>query len=196
MVTTLLIGHTPDWKGRNRQLANEPLIRIPLAKQDQFLSVIDLNKGIIYKVAQAYCKNAEDRKDLIQEIMVQLWQSFDRYNEQFRYSTWIYRIALNVAISFYRKDTRRKTIAGPIPPGDLLELHTDESDDTESDISLLQKFLGELKELDKALMLLYLEGKSYQQIAEILGLSSSNVATKLGRIKEQLKRKFFALKPQ
>ncbi|QHV97520.1 RNA polymerase sigma factor [Spirosoma endbachense] len=165
-----------------------------LAKQDRFLSVIETNKGIIYKVANAYCKDGENRKDLVQEIIVQLWQSFDQYNEQFKHSTWIYRVALNVAISFYRKDTRRQAIALPMSDDSLLTLNEAEPDDTEGNIDLLQRFLGELNELDRALMLLYLEERSHQQIAEILGLSSSNVATKISRIKEQLKRKFSTIK--
>lgn len=165
-----------------------------MTKQEQFLSVLETHKGIIYKVASAYCKDGEDRKDLVQEIMVQLWQSFDQYNEQYKHSTWIYRIALNVAISFYRKTTRRKTISEPILYSNLLDIKETEPDETESNISLLQNFLAELKELDKALMLLYLEENSHQQIAEILGLSTSNVATKISRIKEQLKRKFSVLK--
>ena len=83
----------------------------PTGKQDQFLSVIQSNRGIIYKVANAYCNNAEDRKDMVQEIVLQLWRAFDRYNAEYKYSTWVYRIALNVAISFYRKESSRKKIS-------------------------------------------------------------------------------------
>ena len=77
-------------------------------KTDLFLSVIETHKGIIYKVANSYCKDTENKKDLVQEIVLQLWKSFDSYNNQFKHSTWIYRIALNVAISYYRKEERRK----------------------------------------------------------------------------------------
>ena len=86
-------------------------------KTDRFLSVIEINKGIIYKITNSYCKDTEDRKDLIQEIISQLWKSFDNYSDQYKYSTWIYRIALNVAISFYRKENRRKTISSPLSEG-------------------------------------------------------------------------------
>ena len=75
-----------------------------MKKEDKFLSVIDNHRGILYKVANNYCKNSEDRKDLIQEIIYQLWKAFENYNPQFQYSTWIYRISLNTAISFYRKE--------------------------------------------------------------------------------------------
>ena len=76
---------------------------------DIFLYVIESNKGIIYKIAKSYCKDTEDRNDLVQEIILKLWLAFDTYNNEFKYSTWIYRIALNTAISNYRKEKVRKT---------------------------------------------------------------------------------------
>ena len=85
----------------------------PRQNTSLFLSVIENNKGIIYKVANSYCKDDEDRKDLVQEIIFQLWQSFGKYDDQYKLSTWMYRIALNVAISFYRKGSRRKDISIP-----------------------------------------------------------------------------------
>lgn len=161
---------------------------------EKFLLVLQTHKGIIYKVANAYCKDAEDRNDLVQEIMIQLWKSFDNYNEQFRYSTWIYQIALNVAISFYRKESRRQEMANPINDSILNFTDTSISDEIEENISILHQFIAELKELDKALMLLYLEEKSYKEIAEIIGISETNVATKLGRIKASIKQKFLKIK--
>lgn len=155
-----------------------------------FLSVISSHKGILYKIANSYCKESEDRKDLVQEIMIQLWKSFDNYNSQYQYSTWIYRIALNVAISFYRKENSRKQVANPLSDEILNFVDPELPGETEQHISLLQKFISELKELDKALMLLYLEEKSYKEIAEIIGISETNVATKIGRIKIILKQKF------
>ncbi|WP_433896545.1 RNA polymerase sigma factor [Sphingobacterium mizutaii] len=158
-------------------------------KSDQFLAVVQANKGIIYKVANSYCKDAEDRKDLVQEIIVQLWKSFDNYNERFAYSTWIYKIALNVSISSFRRESRRKEVNGPIT--DSILFFEDQSEDgREEEISLLQKFIQELRELERALMLLYLDEKSYKEIAEIVGISETNVATKISRIKKVLKQKF------
>jgi len=159
-------------------------------KPKLFLSVIELNKGILFKVANSYCKDGEDRKDLVQEIVVQLWKSFERYNDQYKYSTWIYRIALNIAISFYRKENRRKQVSNPITDGILNFADTYDTSETDENLGLLQQFIAELKELDKALMLLYLEEKSHKEIAEIIGISESNVATKIGRIKILLKQKF------
>jgi RNA polymerase sigma factor (sigma-70 family) len=159
-------------------------------KSDIFLSVIQTNKGIIYKVANSYCNNQEDRKDLVQEIIVQLWKSFDNYTSQYKYSTWMYRISLNVAISFYRKENRRKQVSNPLSDGILIVDDRGATQEIEENIGYLQQFISELKELDKALMLLYLEEKSHKEIAEIIGISETNVATKIGRIKSKLKQKF------
>jgi RNA polymerase sigma factor (sigma-70 family) len=167
---------------------------IAAGKPDVFLSVIEANKGIIYKIANTYCKVPEDRKDVVQEIILQLWKSFDNYNEQFKHSTWIYRIALNVAISFYRKENRIKQVSNPLSEGILHFADTNNKGETEENIGFLQQFISELKELDKALMLLYLEEKSHKEIAEIIGITETNVATKIGRIKNILKQKFSTIK--
>lgn len=159
-------------------------------EKDLFLSVIEANKGIIYKISNSYCQNSEDRKDLIQEIVSQLWRSFANYSDRYKYSTWIYRIALNVAISFYRKENRRKAVSSPISDGIFNLTDIDDTAQTESNLQLLQQFIQELKDLDKALMLLYLEEKSHREIAEIIGISETNVSTKIGRIKLLLKQKF------
>ena len=159
-------------------------------KSDIFLSVIGSNKGILYKVANSYCKDSEDRKDLVQEIIVQLWKSFDNYTNEYKYSTWIYRIALNVAISFYRKENRRKQVSNPLSDGIINFVDTNVTYEIEENIGFLQQLISELKELDKALTLLYLEEKSHKEIAEIIGISETNVATKIGRIKTLLKQKF------
>ncbi len=176
-----------------QQLTREQQFTISMAIEnntDAFLTVINANKGIIYKVANAYCKGSEDRKDLVQEIILQLWKSFDKYDDQYRHSTWIYRIALNVAISFYRKETRRKEISNPIDEGLLYVADSDVPKNVEENIRFMQQCISELKELDKAMMLLYLEEKPHREIAEIIGISETNVATKIGRIKTLLKQKF------
>lgn len=158
-------------------------------KTDLFLSMLEANKGIVYKVANAYCADQENRKDLVQEIILQLWRSFDRYYKRFQHSTWIYRISLNVAISFYRKETSRKIISEPAPEFiiDSVEAATEPVDEG---IRMLHQFISELKELDKALMLLFLEGKSHREIAEIMGITETNTATRISRIKAILKQRF------
>jgi len=161
-----------------------------MKKENKFLSVIDNHKGILYKVANNYGKNSEDRKDLIQEIIYQLWKAFDNYNPQFQYSTWIYRISLNTAISFYRKE--RTITQNKVDIDDSLLVVSDIlfNQEMEDNLNLLQHFIYELKEMDKAIMLLYLEQKSHKEIAEIIGISESNVGTKVSRIKLLLSQKF------
>jgi len=156
-----------------------------------FLKIIEANKGIIYKVSRAYCKNEEDRKDLMQEIIIQLWSSLAKYNSQYQLSTWIYRIALNVSITMYRKNITRQNKTSQLTDSII---YFDESlvTEKENEITLLYQFIHQLKVLDKALMLLYLEQKSYKEIAEILDITETNVATKLGRIKQNIKQQFLA----
>ncbi len=107
-----------------------------------FLSVIESNKGIIYKVANSYCWDKENRKDLIQEIIVQLWLSFEKYDKNYKLSTWMYRIALNVSISFYRKENRRYDISQPLP--DAILYLQDETGEPNTDVEKLHAFIREL----------------------------------------------------
>ncbi len=160
------------------------------------MKVLEDNMGIIYKIVNSYCKQEEDRKDLTQEIIIQLWRSFDKYDNRYKYSTWIYRIALNVSISFYRKGKRRREISHPLPENILTSVKYEEDNESMYLFELLQKFISELRELDRALMILYLEERSHKEISEILGISESNVATKISRIKNKLKQKFLEVKQE
>lgn len=158
-----------------------------------FEKVIEQHRGILFKVARTYCQNENDRADLIQEIMIQLWLSFPRYNDRYKITTWIYRISLNVAISFYRKNSIK--INDKIPLDEhLSQIAENDKPESEQQLNLLDKFINELKEIDRALMFLYLEERNYKEISEILGISESNVSTKVGRIKEILKQKFATIK--
>ena len=166
-------------------------------KQEQqqfFQEIIEQHKGILFKVARVYCPNEDERQDLIQEMMIQIWQSVHKYNDQNKISTWLYRICLNVAISFYRKNITRAN-RFTVLNEQMTELPIEDKAETEQQLNLLAKFISELREIDKALMILYLEDKSHAEIAEILGMSISNVGTKVGRIKEQLKTRFSQLTP-
>jgi len=161
-------------------------------QHQDFQNIIEQHKGIFYKIARAYCPNEDDRQDLIQEMMIQVWQSNHRYNGQFKISTWLYRISLNVAITFYRKNTTSAN-KHTLLDEQTEQIPTDDKTADERQLVLLEKFISELKEIDKALMVLYLEDKSHAEIAEILGMSSSNVGTKIARIKEKLKTRFSQL---
>lgn len=163
---------------------------------DTFLSVIRNHKGIIYKIARSFCLSEEDRKDPVQEIIIQLWKAFDSYNSDFKHSTWIYRIALNVAISFNRKEKSRKRLSYPLAE-DIIHLKDMEySEEKENDLGILHQAISQLKDLEKALILLYLEEKSHKEIALIMGISETNVSTKIGRTKIALKQIFNQIKNQ
>ena len=162
-------------------------------KKEQFIRTIDEHKKIIYKIVNSYCQNKEDRKDLEQEIIIQLWNSFDNYNNNYKYSTWMYRIALNVAISFYRKEKKWSIKNEFYNEESIFRIEEDTSEEqTELNyhLKLLQEFIQNLNELNKAIMLLYLEERSYEEISEILGITKTNVATKISRIKLKLKKEF------
>lgn len=163
-----------------------------LNKKEKFIVTLDDHKKIIYKIVNSYCPNREDRKDLEQEIIIQLWNSFDNYNDKYKYSTWIYRIALNVAISFYRKERKWSVKNDFFDEDSIFSIADENENETELDyhMKLLQEFINNLGELDKALMLLYLEEKSHEEITEILGITKTNVATKINRIKLKLRKEF------
>ena len=154
-----------------------------------FVALIEANKGIIFKICNSYCRNTIDREDIAQEITYQLWKSWSSYNSSYKLSTWMYRIALNVAISFYRKEKR--STATVLMGDQLFEIEDKAFEDgLETNLNALQQFINELNPLDRALMILYLEEKSHKEMAEIIGITSTNVATKISRIKDRLKEKF------
>jgi RNA polymerase sigma factor (sigma-70 family) len=158
--------------------------------QEQFLLLIEQNKGIIYKIANSFRKDGEDKKDLVQEIILQLWRSFPSFDERSKISTWMYRVALNVAIASYRKDKKKDELLTPMHESIFEFADEDKAEDNSGHLKLLQQFINELKELDRALMLLYLEEKTGKEMAEILGLSETNIRTKINRIKESIKHRF------
>ena len=152
---------------------------------NQFTELIKQHRGLIHKVAMAYCKVPSDREDVAQEIAVQLWRSRDNYDERLRASTWIYRIALNVAISFYRRERRHR--AGRQLLDEQLLIGTDNNDlEVSEEVQRLLACIEQLGAIEKALVLLYLDGHDHRAIADVLGTSTSNVGTKLNRIKTKL----------
>ena len=154
-----------------------------------FLRLVDQHRGIMRKVVAGYGHTAADRNDLSQEIMLQLWKAYPRYSSDRSFSTWMYRIALNVAISFLRRNTR--PIRQTVP---LEEIDREFADENAADpgngerVALLQRVIATLDPLNRALLLLYLDDHSYRDIAAILGITETNVATKLSRLKERLRQ--------
>ncbi len=156
------------------------------ALQDRFQALVDEHKKILYKVCNLYCRNRDDRDDLAQEIVVQLWRSFASFDGRCQFSTWMYRIALNVAISFYRRESTRARHL--ISDSERLLNAVDETATQSEELQLLYQFIAGLDPLNKALVLLYLDGNSYQEIANVLGISETNVATKISRLKNTMKQ--------
>ena len=154
--------------------------------EKEFLDMINTHRGIIYKVCHLYGKEKDYREDLFQEIVLQLWRSFPGFKNQSLLSTWMYRVALNTAISQFRKDIKipqRKSLSGAefqIPDIDLQDEH--------ENLAQLNQAILLLTRIEKALVMLYLEEKSYQEIADIMGISVSNVGVKLNRIKTKLEK--------
>lgn len=154
----------------------------------QFQELLERHHGIVLKVAGTYTWHPEDRADLAQEIAAQLWRSFPRYDGGRSFSTWMYRIALNVAISHARDNSRRSRRDVPLDD-EAYELADDSASDHEREqhVHLLRGFIRRQSSLDRALLLLYLDDRGQREIAEILGLTETNVATKIGRLKQRLR---------
>ncbi len=159
--------------------------------KQQLVDILNEHKALLYKIVSLYARDDEDRKDLEQEITIQIWRSLKSFDSDYKLSTWIYRVALNAAISHLRKESRRRDQLEPLHESifTLSEEEAQAQHVTEQS-KLLHTFISQLDELNKALMILYLEEKSYKEIAQILGISESNVGTKIGRIKILLREKF------
>jgi len=154
-----------------------------------FLKLIEENRPKILKICRAYAWNPSDRDDLYQEILFQIWRALPGLKENAYAGTWLYRVALNTSISFVRKHAARKNRATPCGPDDLARRiesaqEPDESDDGR--LARLYEAIAQLNETEKALVVLFLEDLSYEQIADALGLSASNVGVMLHRAKKKL----------
>jgi RNA polymerase sigma-70 factor (ECF subfamily) len=155
-------------------------------KKERFLAAITSNEGSLYKIASVYTNDVEERNDLVQEIIYQLWKSFDTFGQKSALSTWMYRVAMNVAI-YHLKSTKRRVQTVPIDD-QLLNFQDTGKSVEEERWKLLKQYIDDLNLLEKGIVMLYLEEKSYEEIAEITGISASNVGTKLSRIKGKLRK--------
>jgi RNA polymerase sigma-70 factor (ECF subfamily) len=154
---------------------------------EQFSSVLEENIGIVVKISRAYTTTFHDREDLANDILLELWKSFKNFKGNSKISTWIYRVALNTSLNYKRKKKN-----------DLLFYHLADfnkidnlswliEQDHSEESEILYKCIDELNEINKAIILLYLDGNSHDEISEITGISKTNVGTRIGRIKEQIK---------
>ena len=149
--------------------------------------MVDEHRGMLYKVCRLYCFTEVDRQDLFQEIVIQLWRSWPAFRREAKFSTWLYRIALNTAISGLRRQHRLITPTDPEQlPTELQDIQY--SADKEEQLQLLYAAIDRLTEVEKALTMLYLEDRSYQEMEEILGISQNNLRVKMNRIKDKLRK--------
>lgn len=156
------------------------------AGRTEFEDLLLRHRGIVLKVAGMFCHRLEDRRDLAQEIYTEVWRAYPSFDERRRFSTWMYRIALNVAISHSRRLTARRHVAG-VPDMDLDTLPDRGALAPDDRVRDLYRVIARLDDLHRALVLLYLEGYAYQEIADVLGITETNVATRLNRLKARLR---------
>ncbi len=154
--------------------------------REEFVSLIEKHQGIIYKVSRMYCDKDECREDLFQDILVQLWQSYPSFNKKSKFSTWMYRVSLNTAIAQFRKDKRNNEDSVPDIPVNIPEEETYQ--EKEARRSLVQKAINKLSKAEKAIIILYMDDYSYEEISEISGMTMSNVGVKISRIKTKLQK--------
>ena len=154
--------------------------------EQEFLSVIKEYERVIYKVCYLYTSRNATLNDLYQDVVLNLWRAYPKFRGECKISTWIYRIALNTCISFKKKKKNVPEIVTLTPYES--EWMTEEQDSFQLMLKELYYLIGQLGQLDKSIILLYLEEKSYEEISEITGLTVTNVATKLNRIKEKLRK--------
>lgn len=155
---------------------------------EQFLGVLEENTGIIIKISRAYTNTSQDREDLINDIVLELWKSFDKFKGDSKISTWIYRVALNTSMNYKRKRKNDSLFIflNDFKKEEILPWLVEPESSSESEI--LYDCIDELNEINKAIILLYLDGNSHDEISTIMGISKTNVGTRISRIKEQIKQ--------
>jgi RNA polymerase sigma-70 factor (ECF subfamily) len=155
--------------------------------EQDFLKQVDAHKSMIHKVCHVYCHNENDREDLFQEIFIQLWKAWPSFRGEAKFSTWLYRIALNTAISGLR---RRKNQFLYVEPGRMPENIGDDAEgsDKEEKLASLYNAVRQLSDLERAMIMLYLDDKSYEEMEDILGVNQNSLRVKMNRAKEKLKK--------
>lgn len=168
-------------------------MRADASARDAFVGQVEAHRGILHKVARAYCWSSDDRDDLVQDILAQAWRAYPSYDPARPFGTWLYRVALNVSISWVRRHAPKERVTVPFD----LDAHDAEAAPLDpvavERVRALTTAIRELEPLDRALVLLYLDDHGHREIAAVLGLSETNVATKIHRIKQRLRRRLESL---
>ena len=155
-----------------------------MPSEKEFIALLNQHQKIVYKVCNLYMDRHSDREDLFQEITLQAWKAYGNFRGDAKFSTWLYRVALNTAITFFRKEKKQPAVYS----ADILpEVTEDVYDPIEEQIKAMYAAIGELSKIDKAIVMLYLEDYSYNEIGEMMGITANNVAVKMNRIKTKLK---------
>jgi RNA polymerase sigma factor (sigma-70 family) len=154
-----------------------------MANEQEFIQLLNKHQNIIHKVCSIYMDTPADKEDLFQEVTLQAWKAYPSFRGDAKFSTWLYRVALNTAITFFRKEKKQV----PTFSTEIFPDTTDYHNPIEEQVKAMYKAIGELSKIDKALVMLYLEDYNYNLIGEMLGISANNVAVKLNRIKVKLK---------
>ncbi|WP_350291333.1 RNA polymerase sigma factor [uncultured Croceitalea sp.] len=154
--------------------------------EHKFVTELESNQNIVHKVCSLYTSDRDSHNDLFQEITIQLWKAYPKFRGEAKFSTWMYRVALNTAITLYRKSKRR--VKTQDFDSVIYKIKTDEYDDTEErQLKLIYDAVKQLGDIDKALVFLYLEDKDYSEIAATLGITEVNARVKMNRIKNKLR---------
>lgn len=155
--------------------------------QKEFVRLLEENQNIVHKICRLYTNDQDSHNDLFQEVTIQLWKAYPKFRGDAKFSTWMYRVALNTAITIYRK-SKRSVQTTPFDTVDFKVTERREEDMTDEQLTVMYAAIKQLNDIDKALVFLYLEDKNYREISETLGISEVNARVKMNRIKTKLKK--------
>ncbi|ARN77296.1 RNA polymerase subunit sigma-70 [Nonlabens spongiae] len=154
-------------------------------QEQEFVRLLEENQNIVHKICRLYTNDQDAHNDLFQEVTVQLWKAYPKFRGDSKFSTWMYRVALNTAITLYRKGKRRVQTQAYDSVEFKIELK-EEDDEMMEQLTLLYGAIKQLNDIEKALVFLYLEDKNYKEISATLGISEVNARVKMNRIKTKL----------
>ncbi len=158
-----------------------------IKSEDDFFALLEKHQNILHKICRIYTQTEEEHQDLFQEISIQLWQSYHRFKGKSKFTTWMYRVGINTAITLFRKQ-KRSIDTLSINENQVVRYQEEYDDEKDQQLEWLFKQINDFSKIDKALVLLYLDNKKYDEIAETLGISPGNARVKMNRIKQKLSK--------